>query len=247
MLSNLGVMISPPVGGPTRMDCPKGVNHSRAHQLSGINMKQGSSAIASRSRSRGPLPSAGGDDTPCIGLSPPDLSCTSDVQSSFFSSQPSSLLKDLSTSPAATEFYDAVAEPSKTDARRSTKKHCFLTDMCCCGCLQSWKSSTGKPESEPLKQRPVLDNCCTGSRVRYHVRVAGPSMSGKTAFLRYLKHGQFSPTQPTKGEPTGKLCSSKQMLYLLCINCKALLLFFRRSVSVLFKKLNILRLSSVFF
>lgn len=78
----------------------------------------------------------------------------------------------ISEAPDTHEFYDTLTEPeSKRDVDH---KRTFPMDICCCGCLQ------------------------TGNQMRYHLRIAGPSMSGKTALVRYLKHGQFTPTQPTK-------------------------------------------------
>lgn len=41
---------------------------------------------------------------------------------------------------------------------------------------------------------------CGGGQKDYNLRVAGPSMGGKTSLIRYLQHGQFTAeTAPTNG------------------------------------------------
>jgi hypothetical protein len=45
---------------------------------------------------------------------------------------------------------------------------------------------------------------CMYPKVYYHILLAGPSMSGKTAFARRVRYGQFIETFPTKGIPKKK-------------------------------------------
>lgn len=53
--------------------------------------------------------------------------------------------------------------------------------------------------------------CC--ARRTYHIRVAGPSMSGKTTVIKWSKYGTFVQTQPTVGLEVDRVrCSDMDLV-----------------------------------